>query len=103
MWVVHFVTFKRLFDSVNDNVLLEKTNLYGILGSAIKLMTSYLENRYQRVILKDIKHKKVFSKWEQVSHGVPHGSILGPLLFLIYINHLPFSLKNLAHPILCKI
>jgi hypothetical protein len=59
-------------------------------------MTSYLENRYQRIIMKDIKLNKVFSKLERVKHGVP----LGPLLFLIYVNDFPFSLKKLAQLIL---
>jgi hypothetical protein len=77
-----------------------KMNFYGISGTAIKLMTSYLENRHERIIMKDIKFNKVFSKCERVKHGVPRGSILGPLLFLIYINNFPFSLKKLAQPIL---
>ena len=57
---------------------------YGIVGVAHKLMESYLRNRYQRVTINAcIRIKGYFSKWEEVQHGVPQGSVLGPLLFLI--------------------
>jgi hypothetical protein len=61
----------KAFDCVNHNILLAKMEFYGISGMVIKLMRSYLENRYQRVSMKDINHNKIPSKWELVKHGVP--------------------------------
>jgi hypothetical protein len=95
-----FCDLQKAFDYVNHNVLLEKVNFYGLSGSEIKLMPLYLGNRYQRIIMKYIKLNKVSSKWERVKHGVLQGSILRPLLFLIYINDLPLFLKKLGQPIL---
>jgi hypothetical protein len=72
---------------------------YGISGEANKLIQSYLNNRYQRVVLNN-NSVKYFSKWEPVKHGVPQGSILGLLFFLLYIIDLPTFIADISKPIL---
>ena len=82
-----FIDFRKAFDTVNHDILLDKLECYGIQGHANKFFRSYLTNRRQYTLVNGIKSNSGY-----VNCGVPQGSVWGPLLFLLYINDIKHAI-----------
>ena len=85
----NFLDISKAFDKVWHEGLIFKPEHIGISGNLLNLLKSFLNNRFQRVVL-----NRQCSNWSSVLAGIPQGSILVPLLFLIYINDLPEGLES---------
>ena len=84
-----FIDFEKAFDTVNHKILLAKLDHYEIRGTVNSWFQSYLNGRQQKVTIDGVS-----SQYQTITCGVPQGSILGPLLFLLYINDMHRAVKH---------
>ena len=87
--LVVLLDLKKAFDTIDHSILLSKLELYGITGNSLSMIRSYLSGRNKKCQLSD-----KMSTARCIKCGIPQGSILGPLFFLIYINDLPQCLNH---------
>ena len=88
-WDTIYLDLAKAFDKVAHQRLLKKLSSYGIKGAVLSWISSFLSDRRQCVSVKGSS-----STWKPVESGVPQGSVLGPILFIIYVNDIPDIVKS---------
>ena len=96
-----FYDLAKAFDCLNHEILLDKLHSYGIQGESEDWFRFYLTNRRENVEVKSPNTaQNIFCNWGTLNYAVPHWSILGPLLLIIYINNLPMRINSVSEPVL---
>ena len=92
-----YVDFSKAFDTLNRSILIKKLAIYGIRGIPLELFKSYLDDRFQAV-----KVNNIISEFKPINAGVPQGSVLGPILYLIYVNEIPSISYKFSTRLFCR-